>query len=50
MAAAAVLDEILRLPPEERARLAFEIIRSLDGEQDADAVEAWDAEIERRAA
>jgi putative addiction module component (TIGR02574 family) len=50
MAATDVLTEILRLPAEERARLAFELIRSLDSEHDAGAAEAWDEEIERRAA
>jgi putative addiction module component (TIGR02574 family) len=45
-----VLDEILRLPPEERARLALEPIRSLDGEPEERAAEAWDVEIDRRAA
>ena len=50
MAASDVLSEILRLPAEERARLALELIRSLDGEPDADAAAAWDAEIERRGA
>lgn len=50
MAAPDVLTEILRLPPEQRARLALELIRSLDGEPDADAASAWDAEIERRGA
>lgn len=50
MAATDVLSEILRLPAEERARLALELIRSLDGEPDADAAAAWDAEIERRGA
>ncbi len=50
MAATDVLNEILRLPAEERARLALELIRSLDGEGDADATAAWDAEIERRGA
>jgi putative addiction module component (TIGR02574 family) len=44
------LTEILRLPAEERARLAVELIRSLDGEADPDAAEAWDSEIERRGA
>jgi putative addiction module component (TIGR02574 family) len=44
-----ILADILRLPPEERARLALELIRSLDGESEADAVQAWDAEIQRRA-
>jgi putative addiction module component (TIGR02574 family) len=50
VAAAAVLAEILRLPPTECAKLALEVLRSLDGEPDADATEAWDVEIERRAA
>jgi putative addiction module component (TIGR02574 family) len=50
MAATDVLSEILRLPAEERARLALELLRSLDGEPDADAATAWDAEIERRSA
>ena len=50
MAASDVLAEILRLPAEERARLALELIRSLDSEADADAAAAWDVEIERRGA
>lgn len=50
MAAAPVLAEILRLPPEERAKLALELIRSLDDEPDPDAAETWDAEIDRRGA
>lgn len=50
MAATDVLSEILRLPAEERARLALELLRSLDGEPDAGAAAAWDAEIERRGA
>ena len=45
-----MLAEMLRLPIEERAKLALELLRSLDGEPDADAAEAWDAEIERRGA
>ncbi len=45
-----VLAELFRLPPEERAKLALELIRSLDGEAEADADEAWAAEIERRGA
>ena len=44
-----LLADILRLPAEERARLALELIRSLDAGSDADAAEAWDAEIRRRA-
>lgn len=50
MAATDKLSELLRLPVEERAKLALELIRSLDGEPDGDAVAAWDAEIERRGA
>ena len=50
MAATDVLTEILRLPAEQRAMLALELIRSLDDEHDADAAVAWDDEIERRAA
>jgi putative addiction module component (TIGR02574 family) len=45
-----MLVEILRLPVGERAKLALELLRSLEGEPDAGAAEAWDAEIERRAA
>jgi hypothetical protein len=48
MAASDVLAEILRLPAEQRAKLALELIRSLDDEGDADAAAAWDDEIERR--
>jgi putative addiction module component (TIGR02574 family) len=48
MAASDMLTDILRLPAEERARLAVELIRSLDGDADPDAAQAWDAEIERR--
>lgn len=33
----------------ERARLAHELIVSLDDAEDADAGEAWVAEVERRA-
>ncbi len=47
-ATANLLDEVLRLPPEERARLAVELIRSLDAESDEDAEAQWTAEIERR--
>jgi hypothetical protein len=41
MAAAIVLTEIVRLPPEVRARLALVLLRSLDDAADADAAEAW---------
>lgn len=50
MSSADMLAEILRLPAEERARLALELIRSLDLEAEADAADAWDAEIARRGA
>ena len=50
MASSNILADILQLPAEERARLAVELIRSLDGEPDHGAAEAWDAEIERRGA
>jgi putative addiction module component (TIGR02574 family) len=50
MSAADVLAEILRLPAEERARLALELIRSLDVEGEPGAAEAWDTEIARRGA
>jgi putative addiction module component (TIGR02574 family) len=45
-----MLSELLRLPASERARLALELLRSLEGEPDPDAAAAWDAEIERRGA
>jgi putative addiction module component (TIGR02574 family) len=45
-----VLAEILRLPANERARLALELIRSLDAEPEAEAADAWDTEIARRGA
>lgn len=45
-----VLAEILRLPTKERARLALELLRSLDGDPEPGATEAWDDEIRRRGA
>ncbi len=50
MSAADMLAEVFRLPVEERARLALELIRSLDPRADAGVVEAWDVEIARRGA
>lgn len=47
-ATASILDEVLRLSVEERARLVLELIRSLDAETDVDADAEWAAEIERR--
>lgn len=46
---AATLKDLLDLPAEERARLALELLKSLDGDADPGAAAAWDAEIERRA-
>jgi hypothetical protein len=44
-----VLGEALDLTDEERAQVALELVASLDGPRDADAEDAWVAEIERRA-
>jgi putative addiction module component (TIGR02574 family) len=44
----AVLDSALKLPSKDRARIAAELIASLDGIPDAGAEAAWDAEVERR--
>ncbi len=38
------------LSAEDRARLAEELLESLQGETDADAEAAWDREIDRRVA
>lgn len=40
--------QVLKLPPEERARLAERLISSLDEEVDAEAEAAWVREGERR--
>ena len=45
-----LLAQSLSLPAPERARVAREIIASLDGGTDADAAERWLDEIRRRAA
>lgn len=39
----------LSLPARDRARLAHELLRSLDESDDSGAAEAWIKEIERRA-
>ena len=44
-----LLEAALALPLDERAKLAREIIASLDGPPDAGAQEAWALEIARRA-
>jgi putative addiction module component (TIGR02574 family) len=43
-----VLLEALRLPPEERAAIAGELIQSLDTEVDVDVEAVWSAEIRAR--
>lgn len=41
-------NEVLLLPPQERAILAEHIIRSLDDEEDDEVETLWIAEAERR--
>jgi putative addiction module component (TIGR02574 family) len=48
--AADLLTDALALPARERAKIAHELLLSLDEGADADAAEAWVAELERRAA
>ena len=45
-----LLSDALALPARERAKIAHELLLSLDEGADADAVEAWVAELEQRAA
>jgi putative addiction module component (TIGR02574 family) len=42
------LDIALELPDVERAALAHDLLASLDGPADADATQAWEAEIAQR--
>jgi putative addiction module component (TIGR02574 family) len=42
------LDLALELPESERAALAHDLLASLDGPPDADAQQAWEAEITKR--
>ena len=41
-------NELLSLPPQERAIIAEHIIRSLDDEEDTEVEQLWIAEAERR--
>ena len=41
-------NEVLSLPPQERAIIAEHIIRSLDDEEDTEVERLWIAEAERR--
>ncbi len=43
-----LLHAVLRLPEQDRVRIATEVLASLDGPPDADCSQAWGAEIERR--
>lgn len=47
--ASRLLEEVLLLAPNDRARIAAELLSSLD-KQDQDVKTAWAAEIERRIA
>ena len=49
-AGARLLKDALTLPVEERARLAAELMASVDGAPDKDAEATWAAEIEVREA
>ncbi len=44
-----VLSTALALPVRDRARIAHELLLSLDAGGDADAAEAWVSELEQRA-
>ena len=46
--AGTLLDTALKLPREDRAKLASELIASLDGEREPGVAAAWDAEVESR--
>jgi putative addiction module component (TIGR02574 family) len=48
--AESILGTALTLPPNERARIAAELIASLDEGEDAGVEAAWATEIERRIA
>ena len=43
-----LLDEVLQLPAEDRALLAFRLAESLHGEPEPDVESAWAEEISRR--
>jgi hypothetical protein len=47
-AARSVFADALRLEPDTRAKLAAELLASLDGPADPEAEAAWDVEIEGR--
>lgn len=43
-----IRNQALALSESDRAELAHDLLKSLDGPADSDAANAWDAEIERR--
>ena len=43
-----LLEEALRLPPDERAEVAEQLIASLDEAPDTDVEQAWQEEIQKR--
>jgi putative addiction module component (TIGR02574 family) len=43
-----LLSEVLKLPPDDRARFAAELLASLDGEPDTEVEAAWAEEISAR--
>ncbi|HVG61496.1 MAG TPA: addiction module protein [Hyalangium sp.] len=44
-----ILADALALPPEQRARIAHELLVSLDEREDPRAADAWLAELDQRA-
>jgi hypothetical protein len=44
-----VLSDALQLTAKQRARVAAQLLASIDGEKEAGADEAWTREVERRA-
>lgn len=50
MAVARSFEALLKLSAQERAQLALKLLRSRDDDVDPDSAEAWNLEIERRAA
>ncbi len=43
-----ILEAAMKLPPDERARIAHELLESLDGAFDEDVEKAWLEELKRR--
>ena len=46
----AILNQAKSLSEPERARLAHDLLATLDGQPDADAATAWEQEVRRRLA